>query len=64
MGGGSGGEMAFLYGERKGDAILFVGGLELGERFGTGAEGNIVVAYRGIESMVSVQCVDMSMYRG
>jgi len=56
--------MAFLYGERKGDAILFVGGLELGERFGTGAEGNIVVAYRGIESMVSVQCVDMSMYRG
>jgi len=47
--------MAFLYGERKGDAILFVGGLELGERLGTRVEWNVVVAYRGIDSMLSVQ---------
>jgi len=52
--------MAFLYGERKGDAILFVVGLELGERLGTRAEGDVIVAYRGKDSMLSVQCVDMS----
>jgi hypothetical protein len=28
FGGGNGGEMAFLYGERKGDAILVVDGLK------------------------------------
>jgi hypothetical protein len=55
LGGGSGGEIAFLYGERNGDAILFVDGLKLGERLSTRVEGDVFVAYRGVDSIVSIQ---------
>lgn len=55
FGGGSGGEIAFLYGERKGDPIVVVDGLELGERLSSRVEGDVIVAYRGVDSIVSIQ---------
>jgi hypothetical protein len=61
LGGGSGGEIAFLYGERKGDAILSIDWLELGERLSRRVEGDVIVAYRGIDSIVWIQYVDMSV---
>jgi hypothetical protein len=55
LGGGSGGEIAFLYGERKGDAIVVVDWLELCERLSRRVEGDVFVAYRGMDSIVSIQ---------
>jgi hypothetical protein len=55
LGGGSGGEIAFLCGERKGDAIVVVDGLELGERLSRRVEGGVFVAYRGVDSIVWIQ---------
>jgi hypothetical protein len=55
LGGGSGGEIAFLYGERKGDAILSIDWLELGERLSRRVEGDVIVAYRGVDSIVWIQ---------
>jgi hypothetical protein len=55
FGGGSGGEIAFLYGERKGDAILFVDAVGLGERLSTRVGRDVFVAYRGVDSIVSIQ---------
>jgi hypothetical protein len=55
LGGGSGGEIAFLCGERKGDAILFVDAVGLGERLSTRVERDVFVAYRGVDSIVWIQ---------
>jgi hypothetical protein len=45
LGGGSGGEIAFLCGERKGDAIVVVDGLELGESLDRRGEADGLVTY-------------------
>jgi hypothetical protein len=55
--------MTFLYGERKGDAILVVDGLRYWrDAVVRGVEGDIVVAYSvGDKCIVSIQEVDMGM---
>ena len=57
--------MAFLYGERKGDAILDIYGLQVVESPSDGVEAGIAVTYSvGVECIVWNEEVDMSIQRG